>query len=59
MLFLQLVAQLPFLCNRTGRVVQMAVAFLTRRVQGPDEDDWGNLRSVVKYLNRTKIDSYA
>ena len=37
----------------------MAVAFLTRRVQGPDEDDWGNLRSVVKYLNRTKIDSYA
>jgi hypothetical protein len=32
----------------------MAVAFLTTRVKSPDEDDWGKLMRVLKYLNRTK-----
>ncbi len=32
----------------------MAVAFLTTRVKSPDKDDWGKLKHVLKYLNRTK-----
>jgi len=32
----------------------MAVAFLTMRVKSPDEDDWGKLKRVLRYLNRTK-----
>ena len=32
----------------------MAVAFLTTRVKSPDEDDWGKLKRVLKYLNGTK-----
>jgi hypothetical protein len=31
----------------------MAVAFLTVRVKSPDEDDWGKLHWVLKYLNGT------
>ncbi len=30
------------------------VAFLTTRVKNPDEDDWGKLKRVLKYLNGTK-----
>ncbi len=29
------------------------VAFLTTRVKEPDEDDWGKLKRVLKYLHRT------
>ena len=32
----------------------MAVAFLTTRVKRPDEDDWGKLKRVLKYLKGTK-----
>jgi hypothetical protein len=31
--------------------IQMAVSFLTMRVQEPDEDDWGKLTRILKYLN--------
>ncbi len=47
------VAQLLFMCNRARREIQTAVAFLTTRVKEPDEDDWGKLKRVLKYLNRT------
>ena len=30
------------------------VAFLTTRVKSPDEDDWGKLKRVVRYLNWTR-----
>jgi len=48
------VAQLLFMATRARRDIQTAVAFLTTRVKNPDEDDWGKLRRVLKYLNGTK-----
>ena len=38
------------------RDIQTAVAFLTTttRVKKPDEDDWGKLKRVLKYLKGTK-----
>ena len=30
------------------------VAFLSTRVKSSDEDDWGKLKRVIKYLNGTK-----
>ena len=30
------------------------MAFFTTRVKDPDEDDWGKLKRVLKYLNGTK-----
>ncbi len=45
-------AQLLFL-SRVHRNIQTAVAFLTTRVKVPDEDDWGKLKRVLKYLNGT------
>ena len=29
------------------------MAFLTTRVKNPDEDDWGKLKRVLRYLNGT------
>jgi hypothetical protein len=47
-------AQLLFMAARARRDIQTAVAFLTTRVTSPDEDDWGKLKRVLKYLNGTK-----
>ena len=47
-------AQLLFLSSRSRRDIQTAVAFLTTRVKGPDEDDWGKLKRVLRYLKGTK-----
>ena len=46
-------AQLLFLQCRARRDIQVAVAFLTTRVRHPDEDDWGKLKRVLKYLKGT------
>jgi hypothetical protein len=46
-------AQLLFL-SCTHHDIQTAVAFLTTRVKAPNEDDWGKLKRVLKYLNGTK-----
>jgi hypothetical protein len=48
------VYQLLFAANRAWRDIQTAVSFLTTRVQAPDEDDWGKLKRVLKYLNGTR-----
>jgi hypothetical protein len=48
------VAQLLFMATRAQRDIQTAVAFLTTRVKNPDEDDWGKLKWVLKYLNGTR-----
>jgi hypothetical protein len=42
-------AQLLFL-SRVRRDIQTVVAFLTTRVKAPDEDDWGKLKRILKYL---------
>ncbi len=48
------VYQLLFTANHTRGDIQRAVSFLTTRVQAPDKDDWGKLKQVLKYLNRTR-----
>jgi hypothetical protein len=52
--FHHMVAQLLFLATRSRRDIQTAVAFLTTRVRSPDEDDWGKLKRILKYLNGTR-----
>ncbi len=54
LIFHHTVAQLLFMSARARCDIQMAVAFLTTRVKSPDKDDWGKLKHVLKYLNRTK-----
>ncbi len=46
-------AQLLFL-SRVQRDIQPTIAFLTTRVKQPDEDDWGKLKRLLKYLNSTR-----
>ena len=46
-------AQLLFL-SRVRRDIQPTIAFLTTRVKQPDEDDWGKLKRLLKYLNSTR-----
>ncbi len=48
------VYQLLFAANRARRDIQMAVSFLTTWVKAPDQDDWGKLVRVLKYLNGTR-----
>eukprot|EP00804_Cyclotella_cryptica_P010749 CCRYP_005527-RA/>CCRYP_005527-RA protein AED:0.26 eAED:0.17 QI:0/0/0/1/1/1/3/0/840 len=48
------VAQLLYVGTQVRRDIQTAVAFLTTRVKKPDEDDWGKLKRVLKYLKGTK-----
>jgi hypothetical protein len=45
-------AQLLFL-SRVCRDIQTTIAFLTTRVKRPDNDEWGKLRRVLKYLHST------
>jgi hypothetical protein len=47
------VAKLLFLCKRARPDIQTAVAFLSTRVKGPDEDDYKKLQRVMKYLRGT------
>ena len=47
------VAQLLFMCMRARPDIETAVSFLTKRVREPDEDDWGKLKRVLKYLKGT------
>ena len=48
--FHHFVAKLLFLCKQTHLDIQTGVAFLTTRVQVPDEDDYKKLSRVIKYL---------
>ena len=52
--FHHVVAQLLFLTTRARRDIGVAVSFLTSRVKRPDEDDWGKLKRVLRYLNGTR-----
>jgi hypothetical protein len=42
------------LCRILFCPTQMAVSFLTTRVQSPNEDDWEKLKRILKYLNGTR-----
>lgn len=53
-LFHHITAKLLFLSKRAQPDIQTAVAFLTTRVKGPDEDDYKKLGHVMKYLKSTK-----
>jgi Reverse transcriptase (RNA-dependent DNA polymerase) len=53
-MFHQYTAKLLFLCKRARPDIQTAVAFLTTRVKGPDDDDYKKLRRVMRYLRATK-----
>jgi hypothetical protein len=46
-------AQLLFL-SQVRRDIQTTVAFLTTRVKQPDNDDWGKLKRVLKYILSTR-----
>jgi hypothetical protein len=54
MAFHHTTAQLLFMATRAQRDIQTTVAFLMTRVKLPDEDDWGKLKWVLKYLNGTR-----
>ena len=49
-LFHHFVVQLLFLSTRVQRDIKTAVEFLTTRVRAPDDDDWGKLGRVMRYL---------
>ena len=53
MQFHRTTAQLLFLLQRDRHDIQSAVVLLTTSVKKPDEDDWGKLRRVLRYLNGT------
>jgi hypothetical protein len=52
--FHHMTAQLLFMAMRPRQDIQTAMAFLMTRVKNPDEDDWGKLKRVLKYLNGTR-----
>ena len=52
--FHHLVAKLLYLAKRTRPDLQTAIAFLTTRVQSPDEDDYRKLGRCLRYLAATK-----
>ena len=44
---------LLFISKHELLYIQPTIAFLTTRVINPDEDDWKNLRRVIRYLDAT------
>ena len=53
MAFHRTMAQRLFLSAMVLRDIQPATAFLTTRVRSPDEDDWGKVKWVLRYLKGT------
>jgi hypothetical protein len=51
--FHHVVAQLLFLSSRARCDIHTAVIFLCTRMKQPDEDNWGELKRVLKYLKGT------
>jgi hypothetical protein len=49
-IFHNFVAKCLFLTKRARPDIATAVAFLTTRVKGPDEDDWKKLTRMIRYL---------
>jgi hypothetical protein len=55
-LFHTVTAQGLFLCKRARPDICPAIAYLTTRVQAPNEDDWSKLVRLMKFLNQTVKD---
>ena len=53
-MFHHAVVQLLFISNISRREINTEVSFITSRVKKPDEDNWGKLKRVLKYLKVTK-----
>ena len=49
------VAKLAYMAKRTRPDILTAVSFLSTRVQKPNEQDFGKLHRLLKYLNGTKF----
>ena len=49
-IFHNFVAKCLFLTKRARPDIATAVAFLTTRVKGPDQDDWKKLTRLIRYL---------
>ena len=47
------VAQLLLSFLRARNIIQTAVSFLTKRFRDPDEDNWGKLKLLLRYIRRT------
>ncbi len=50
------VAKTLFLCKRARPDLQTAVAFLCKRVNGCDEDDYKTLKRMIQFICATKND---
>lgn len=48
-----IVAKLLWIMKRGRPDIELVVSFLCMRVSSPDVDNWGKLRQVLQYLNRT------
>ena len=53
-IFHTFVAKLLLVSKRGQTGIQVAIAFLSTRITGPDTDDWKKLVQLMKYLNGTK-----
>jgi hypothetical protein len=53
MAFHHSVAQLIFASARARKDIQTTIAFLTTRVRNPNEDEWGKLRRLMRYIKGT------
>lgn len=52
--FHSVMAKILYLSKRTRPDLLVAVAFLVRRVQNPDEDDWSKMVRLIQYIRGTK-----
>ena len=46
-------SQLLYLSKKVRPDLLEAVAFLTKRVLGPQQDDWNKLKRAIQYLRKT------
>ena len=52
--FHSIIAMMLYVTKQARPDAALAVAFLTTRVEAPDEDDWRKLRHLVEYLKSTR-----
>jgi hypothetical protein len=48
------IAKILYLGKRVRPDLLVAISFLVRRVQNPDEDDWSKMVRLVQYIRKTK-----
>jgi hypothetical protein len=52
--FHNIVAKALYITKQARPDISVAIAFLTTRVRQPDQDDWGKLSHLMKYLGGTR-----